>query len=322
MAKRKVKHQYLDNVTCGIVEYIIQRSLDLLASRWQAWKTLLVWWKEDMKVHRSHAALLAHTISVLGLVSLTGGRVFAQDADMLRYHLTLDATRCGNTEDVTGADEYYVAGAFFAVKPDGTRQAFTVISDPFDINDGQVNRNEQHLLDVDLPRGSRVYGRLRFYDEDFAKDWNKVREDFNKAADVALESAKEVKDPRVVAATGAVYAAFKVIDGISAADQDDLLGMVDVSIGDSALKPGGNLKYAVNAGKIETRQGAKTVTGEDVAAAAQDIVNNHKDFVSYYSGDVSFSKSGALEFSTWDYTQSWFTFIQDPKIDPQTGAAK
>jgi len=244
----------------------------------------------------------------------------AQAQDLLRYNMKLTATRCGNTEDVTGADEYYVAAVFIAVMPDGKRKAYTLITEPFDINDNETNTNPQTFFDADLPRGSRVYGQLRFYDEDAAHDWKEIREQFSKAANDAMQAGMESENPKAMIAGAAANAIFQVVDGIASADKDDKLGFLDVTINDPVDAPGGTMLISVKNGKGEV---GSSVAKDDFYVKSAKSFEARKDMPLVYWGRTHFSKtSSPLDFSTWDYTQDWTVNVIDPKVDPQTGAPK
>ena len=236
--------------------------------------------------------------------------------DLLRYNLSIDATACGNTEDVTGADSYYIAGTFTAVLPDGSARNYSSVTYPFAINDNQWRGYQTVLLDDMLPRGSRIYGQMRFYDEDFAKDWNAVADKFNAAADAGVKAAAASGNPTAAAVAGGAYAAFKVFDAVSSGDKDDLLGQVGVSIGDSALSPGGVAKIVIKDGAMnyDYNHPARAIIKQQADGAFA-----NKSLVNYYSGDTRFSKSDWSGWSSWAYTQSWFSFIQDPNLSPTTG---
>ena len=204
-----------------------------------------------VKSARKHHETVFFSALALSGLFVCKPAVAAPAPDLLRYNLTIDATACGNTEDVTGADSYYVAGVFTAVLPDGSARSYSAVTYPFAINDNQWMGYGTVLIDDMLPRGTRIYGKMRFYDEDFAKDWNAVAGKFNSAADAGVKGAAATGNPTAAAVAGAAYAAFKVFDAVSSADKDDLLGQVDVTIGDNALAPGGVAKIKIYDGKME-----------------------------------------------------------------------
>ncbi|HEY9674757.1 MAG TPA: hypothetical protein V6D11_25180 [Waterburya sp.] len=114
---------------------------------------------------KPYLKLLLGTIIPLGIFA---GTALSASARSVRIEL-LDV-KCGNTEDVTGADEFYIVGAL----SDGTNTKAALTS-PMDINDGQTKpfRADQRVIfDANVPNGVTVRGGLKAYDEDYAKDWS------------------------------------------------------------------------------------------------------------------------------------------------------
>jgi hypothetical protein len=79
---------------------------------------------------------------------------------------------CDNTEDVTGADEFYLVGV---AKADGAEPK-PILTTPIDINDGQRRTfasSEITMFEGALPEEGLVALYVQAYDEDAAKDWAK-----------------------------------------------------------------------------------------------------------------------------------------------------
>lgn len=89
--------------------------------------------------------------------------------------IELDSARCRDTEDVTGADEFFALGAG-ADRLSGVSCA--VLSKPFRLNNGQVKQfpaaaNERVVFDGTVDAASTIAIGLKFYDEDANHDWSK-----------------------------------------------------------------------------------------------------------------------------------------------------
>src|SRR4028118_539861 len=91
---------------------------------------------------------------------------------MVRMKIELIDVVCGNTEDVTGADHFYLVGALAGgtvVKP--------ILTKPIKINDKQRKTfpaGESVLFEGDVPQGQSVKGGIKAYDQDASGDWGQA----------------------------------------------------------------------------------------------------------------------------------------------------
>jgi hypothetical protein len=134
---------------------------------------------------------------------------------------------CGNTEDVTGADEFYLLGALAAgtvVKP--------VLTTPININDKQTKTfpaGQTVIFEGEVPQGQSVKGGIQAFDEDFGKDWAKYGSTVS-AISAAVSKILSMAGPAGVTA-GAILGAATTVGGIlSSLDKDDLLGTTQLEI--------------------------------------------------------------------------------------------
>lgn len=88
----------------------------------------------------------------------------------IRLAIDLVSVYCSNTEDVTGADEFYLLGS--AIADNGSSRA--VITSPVSINDRQTRGfppDQSRIFDGELLPTESVALLLQSYDEDVAHDW-------------------------------------------------------------------------------------------------------------------------------------------------------
>lgn len=160
-----------------------------------------------------------------------------------RVRVELDSVRCADTEDVTGADEFYAAGAGVD-RFSGAAQ--TVLCKPFAVNDRQTKAfpmasGERVVFEGTVDAASSIGIGLKFFDEDANRDWTKygamAGELGNKvSAGVALL-------PAYGKAAGAVLTVLTQAAGlIMSLDQDDLLGDVTLDLPVSALPMGTSVR--------------------------------------------------------------------------------
>ncbi len=170
------------------------------------------------------------TVIPLGIFT---GTALSASAGQVRIEL-LDV-KCGNTEDVTGADHLYIVGAL----SDGTNaNTKGVLTTPFRINDGQTKTfpaAQQVIFNgYVLPQDS-VRGGLKAYDEDWAKDWSKYSSTATKSKDAVVTGLTASGNPKAVAAATILDYGFKAFSAISFLDEDDELGKLELNV--SALGP-------------------------------------------------------------------------------------
>lgn len=135
---------------------------------------------------------------------------------MPRIIVQLADVTCWNTEDIHGADEFYILGSINAsygqekiVKP--------VLTRPLSINDGQtVQFTLPAVFDASVPEHWYLKFALVALDEDSAKDWSKF-EQANRDLIAAAESA-------IAYAAPIIPATLNSVKWFVRQDQDDILG--------------------------------------------------------------------------------------------------
>ena len=178
--------------------------------------------KEGKKMNRYLQMFLATAIP-LGIVT---GTALTASAGQVRIEL-LDV-KCGNTEDVTGADEFYIVGAL----SDGTNTNAALTS-PISINDRQTKSfpwNQQVIFDANVPQGVTVRGGLKAYDEDFGKDWSKYGPMMKKIVDEVKKELKDSDIPYSKTAGKILNGALKGFGFFASLDKDDELGKLELNV--------------------------------------------------------------------------------------------
>ena len=99
----------------------------------------------------------------------------------------------------------------------------------FDIDEGQTHVLNQVVLNEVVTPGSDVIGKMTAFDEDFSKDWLKVRAKVIAAANAAASGAA-LFGPKGVVVAGILQGMISVADPILAyIDHDDKLGDINVA---------------------------------------------------------------------------------------------
>jgi hypothetical protein len=147
---------------------------------------------------------------------------------MVRMKIELIDVYCRDTEDVTGADEFYLVGALAGgtvVKP--------ILTKPISINDKQRKTfpaGESVLFEGDVPQGQSVKGGIKAFDEDFGKDWAQYGSTVTAISGAVSTLLGAVGGP-AGATAGAILGALTKVGGIlSSLDKDDLLGTTELEI--------------------------------------------------------------------------------------------
>ncbi|MEG4962505.1 MULTISPECIES: hypothetical protein [unclassified Microcoleus] len=133
---------------------------------------------------------------------------------------------CRDTEDVTGADEFYLVGALAGgtvVKP--------ILTKPISINDKQRKTfpaGESVLFEGEVPQGQSVKGGIKAYDEDAAKDWAQ----YGSVVSGISGAVSTVLSATGVGATAGMILGVvtKGVGFFSSLDKDDLLGTTELEI--------------------------------------------------------------------------------------------
>ncbi len=178
----------------------------------------------------------------------------------MKLKVVLDRVVCRDTEDIVGADEFYVSGA---VATDLGARA--ILTKPMDIKEGQdlaFDAAQRVIFEGELPESGNLVIDLTAWDSDFGKDWNEkgYRQAVKAIADALAQHAATALVPTlagaaavgltgplglivvpIVAKVGVPIAreAAKVVVGlvdkglnsiIEASDPDDLLGSLSIDI--------------------------------------------------------------------------------------------
>ena len=146
---------------------------------------------------------------------------------MPKLRIELVDVYCGDTEDITGADDFYLVGALAG---GGTTKP--ILTRPIKINDKQTKqfRPEDILLfEGEIPQGQSVKGGLNAYDEDAAKSWQKHGETIKNITE-KVSSVVAIAGPPGVLAGQILSAAVAAAGLIGSLDKDDLLGTTELEI--------------------------------------------------------------------------------------------
>jgi hypothetical protein len=161
------------------------------------------------------------------LAALIGanGLAMTTSAQTVNVRIELLDIRCNDTEDVTGADEFFLVAAM----SDG-RQTRGLVTRPIDIDAGQKRtfaKDQRLFFEGNVPRGRTVKGGLIAYDEDYAKDWSKQKDMAKAITDGVAGIVAAAGEVRAAAILEAAYHAW---DRIASLDTDDVLGRVELNV--------------------------------------------------------------------------------------------
>lgn len=135
---------------------------------------------------------------------------------MSRIIVQLADVTCWNTEDIHGADEFYLMGAIYAASGN-QKISRPVMTRPVSINDNQtVKFRLPALFDGDVPENWYLNFALMAIDEDSAKDWAQFERNNQRFMQVVENSFNF---------TGSIVETiFNSMTWFIQADQDDILG--------------------------------------------------------------------------------------------------
>ncbi|MCL6749875.1 hypothetical protein KBT16_02320 [Nostoc sp. CCCryo 231-06] len=146
---------------------------------------------------------------------------------MTKVKVELVDVYCRDTEDITGADDFYLVGGFA-----GGQVSKAILTTPIKINDKQKKSfkpDQAVLFEGEVPQGQSVKGGLKAYDEDAGKDWAKYGETVQKISS-AISGALAAAGPHGATA-GTILSVATTATGILAGlDKDDLLGTTELDI--------------------------------------------------------------------------------------------
>ncbi|MGQ7296131.1 hypothetical protein [Quadrisphaera sp. KR29] len=136
--------------------------------------------------------------------------------------VVLEDVSCADTEDVSGGDEFYLAGAV----TDGA-QSSGVLTRPLSINDRQTQRfgvGGGTVFDADVPDGRLLKVALVAFDEDAGKDWERRGETVTKIGQAVSAGLSKVPHPYTTGAAVVLPFAIAAVGGVMSLDGDDELG--------------------------------------------------------------------------------------------------
>jgi hypothetical protein len=146
---------------------------------------------------------------------------------MVKMKIELIDVKCRDTEDVTGADHFYIVGALV-----GGGVTKPVLTKPIKINDDQKKTfpaGQTVLFEGEVPQGQSVKGGIKAYDEDAAKDWAKYGSTITQISD-AVSQALAKAGPTGVTAGKILSVATQGVGLLASLDKDDLLGTTELEI--------------------------------------------------------------------------------------------
>ncbi|MEG3923657.1 MULTISPECIES: hypothetical protein [unclassified Microcoleus] len=136
---------------------------------------------------------------------------------------------CRYTEDIAGADDFYLLGALV-----GGEVTKVIATRPIKINDKQTKTfrpEDTVLFEGDIPAGQTVKGGIKAYDEDVAKDWaNKYGETITQISSAVSTAVAAAGGPQGAIAGTVLAAATKAVGLFANLDKDDLLDTTELEI--------------------------------------------------------------------------------------------
>jgi hypothetical protein len=165
------------------------------------------------------------TVIPLGILAGT-----ALSASAGQVKIELINVYCGDTEDVTGADEFYIVGALTDGTATNTKAALT---SPISINNGQTktfSNSQKVLFNGYVAQGTTIRGGLKAYDEDWAHDWAQYEPWATKIKDAVVTGLNASGNPKAVTAATILNYGYKAFSALSYLDKDDLLGTLELNV--------------------------------------------------------------------------------------------
>ncbi|MGW1077918.1 hypothetical protein [Streptomyces sp. NPDC002537] len=178
----------------------------------------------------------------------------------MKLKVVLDRVVCRDTEDIVGADEFYVSGVVatnFGAQP--------VLTKPMDIRNGQdlaFDTAQRVVFEGELPESGNLVINLNAWDSDFGKDWEE------KGYHKAVKSIGDMLAERAPEALDAVRAAGKAptADGTA-----PVAGDKAPAVAGKAPVAGEKAAPAATAKSPAAAGGGKTPTADADARMAVDI---------------------------------------------------
>lgn len=142
---------------------------------------------------------------------------------------------CSDTEDVTGADEFYVLGGIY----DGANSP-AVLTKPININNGQRRPfpDPTTIYDRNISASATIRVALAAYDEDAEKDWAKYGEWITTLSDTLGTAIGAIPTPQTRVAGTIIPIATRAFGKLVALDKDDQLGTLALDLPVATLTTG------------------------------------------------------------------------------------
>ena len=159
-------------------------------------------------------------------------------------HVTIELidVYCGNTEDVTGKDEFYILGGVTVFDTNTSTKdpslATPILTKPVSINNRETKSLQYTAFDAQVKGTSVIYLEMAAYDEDVARDWSQYQTWVGIAGSAVSGIVGIVGTPIAGVVVGAVIGALNQAIGW---DEDDRLGIHSHTLTVKDLKPGENI---------------------------------------------------------------------------------
>lgn len=147
---------------------------------------------------------------------------------MVRMKIELIDVVCRDTEDITGADHFYLVGALV-----GGTVTKPILTKPIRINDDQRKTfpaGESVLFEGEVPQGQSVKGGIKAFDEDAGKDWDQYGSVVSGISGAVSKALALLGGPAGATAGAVLGAVTQGVGFFSSLDKDDLLGTTELEI--------------------------------------------------------------------------------------------
>lgn len=147
---------------------------------------------------------------------------------MPKVRVELLNVTCRKTEDIGwlgSEDEFYIAGAL-----SDTTNTQGVLTPILDIDNGETKPYANVVFDADVSSGQSIRGGLKAFDEDMAKDWEKIEANITTITDKVISELANSEDPRAATASQILEFAVKALGFLFSLDKDDELGSLELNI--------------------------------------------------------------------------------------------
>lgn len=141
---------------------------------------------------------------------------------MTNIAVFLDSITCRDTEDIAGADEFYLVGA---VSDGSTSEG--IFTKPVSINDGQSKPfgvGGGRVFQADVPEDHVLKVAWVAFDADASKDWEEHGDTVKKIGGAVAGGLASIPNPYTAAAAVILPFAITAAGGIMEMDKDDNLG--------------------------------------------------------------------------------------------------